>query len=270
MNGLQKQVEETQKKKLEAKLKNQEDGKRYINQEIEAQINRENPVELHKQRIKSLERENYLQALKMQELKRAKKIQERERIRELTSVAAVSDQSKEEQRYSSIVDEEKVKKKEQLEKMMQEAELVKSQKLHKKQLQNEQDNIVIHHMMDKMEQDEKATQNFIEKLRERTRVQKDPIPMEKKKRGYDNLRRYGSIGGGHQINKGEGMMGFLDSDAHNETVQKDKKQKAIEKLQQVHEVQKVDKSEKKKVHEKIQHEQRLLWIKEVRVMKIEI
>jgi len=199
----------------------------------------------------------------MQELRRVKKIQERERIRDLISV--VSDQSKEEKHSSMVVgiDEEKLKKKEQLEKMMQEAELVKSQKLHKKMLQNEQDHKVIHHMMEKMEQDEKATQNFIEKLRERTRVQKDPIPVEKKKRGYDNLRRYGSIGGHEIIQKGEGIMGFLDSDAHNDTVQKEKKQKAIEKLQQVHEIQKNDKSEKKKVHEKMQHEQRLLWIKEV-------
>ena len=80
------------------------------------------------------------------------------------------------------------------------------------------------------------------------------------------MRRYGSIGGKLE-NKSEGIMGFLHSDAHNETVQKEKKSKDIEKLKQVHDIQKNVKVEKKKAYEQIQNEQRVLWIKEVMMIE---
>jgi len=207
----------------------------------------------------------------VQELKREKKRHKynhhrviEETPRELTSVE--DDQSKEDIQNIFKKELEKLKKKEHLERMIQESELIKTQKLQKKAIQNEEDNKVISHMMDKMEQDEKSTQNFIEKLRDRTRIQKEPVVIQKKMKGYDNLRRYGSIG--KLENKSEGMMGFLYSEAHNDSIQKEKKSKDIEKLKHVHEVQKNERVENKKAYEKIQNEQRILWIKEEELMNV--
>ena len=93
-------------------------------------------MEQEKQRVKSLERENFLNSLEMQELKRDKRRNHHPReivvkTPDLTS-SVINDQSKEEIQIILARELDKLKKKDQLERMMQEADLIKIQKLQKK------------------------------------------------------------------------------------------------------------------------------------------